>query len=80
MVQCVFRLRDSMRINGYHGEPIDVVETVDGLVTVDHIRAAVALELGIGEIPARIHAPTNVFPSNMQGCFGNATTWKEAIA
>lgn len=69
-----------MKKNGYQGDPIDVVDTVDGLVTVDHTRAAVALELGMDEIPARIHAPTELLPSNMQGRFGNATTWGEAIA
>ncbi len=73
-------LRKSMSENGYNGPPIDVIQTQDGLVTVDHTRAAVALELGIDSIPARIHLPSEPLPTSMIGRFGNASTWGEAAA
>jgi filamentous hemagglutinin len=61
-------------------EFVDVVRSADGLVTVDHTRAAVALEYGIRGIPARVHSPTDVLPSSMTGRFGPATTWGDAAA
>ncbi len=73
-------LRASMAARGYAGEPIDVVRTADGLTTVDHTRAAVALELGIREIPARVHLPSEPLPPSMTGRFGPARTWGEAAA
>ena len=73
-------LRQSIAENGYVGPPIDVVKTADGLVTVDHTRAAVALEQGIKSIPATLHLPTDPLPPSMIGRFGNATTWGEAAA
>ena len=73
-------LRESMAARGYAGDPIDVVRTADGLVTVDHTRAAVAIELGIESIPARVHLPGDALPGNMAGRFGSATTWGEAAA
>jgi len=73
-------LRESIGSKGYVGDPIDVVRTVDGLVTVDHTRAAVALEQGITSIPATVHLPTDLLPASMAGRFGNATTWGEAAA
>jgi filamentous hemagglutinin len=70
--------------NGWMGNPIDVVETADGLVTVDHTRAAVALELGIKEIPVRIHLPEEPLPADMltrpwNRAGDTATTWGEAV-
>ncbi|WP_127102301.1 MULTISPECIES: hypothetical protein [unclassified Asaia] len=73
-------LRKSMSENGYNGPPIDVIQTQDGLATVDHTRAAVALELGIDSIPARVHLPSEPLPTSMIGRFGNASTWGEAAA
>jgi hypothetical protein len=74
-------MRQSMRAKGWDGPPIDVVETTDGLVTVDHTRAAVAQELGINRIPVRIHAPNELLPPEMAGRFGpNVRTWGEAAA
>ncbi|MEQ1730549.1 MAG: RHS repeat-associated core domain-containing protein, partial [Vicinamibacterales bacterium] len=73
-------LRESMAARGYAGDPIDVVRTADGLVTVDHTRAAVALELGIESIPARVHLAGDALPTSMAGRFGSATTWGEAAA
>lgn len=65
-------------------EPIDVVATRDGLATVDHTRAAVALEQCIETIPARIHDPSDPLPSSMLSRPWNksgdtATTWGEAL-
>jgi hypothetical protein len=72
---------------GWDGPPIDVVETADGLVTVDHTRAAIALELGMDRIPARIHQPDEPLPVDMirrarfKAADGTvAKTWGEAIA
>ncbi|MEN6586581.1 MAG: filamentous hemagglutinin N-terminal domain-containing protein [Sulfuricella sp.] len=73
-------LRDSINSRGYSGDPIDVVSTADGVVTVDHTRAAVALEQGITSIPATVHLPTDSLPASMFGRFGDATTWGEAAA
>ena len=73
-------MRKSMAENGYNGPPIDVVQTPSGIVTVDHTRAAVALEQGISPIPATLHLPTDLLPTSMAGRFGSATTWGEAAA
>ena len=81
------QLRQSLREHGWVGDAIDVVETNKGLVTVDHTRAAVALELGMEKIPAMIHHPAESLPSKMveirrfvsrEGKV--AITWGEAIA
>jgi filamentous hemagglutinin len=58
-------LRESMKNNGWDGPPIDVVDTPDGLVALDHTRAAVAIELGIRQIPVRVHKPTDPLPAEM---------------
>jgi RHS repeat-associated protein len=80
---------DAMRLsigkNGWKGPPIDAVETADGIVTLDHTRAAVALELGIRQIPVRVHQPQSLLPWSMRNSywnrFGNtARTWAEAVA
>jgi len=78
-------LRLSLQKNGWKGPPIDAVETVDGIATVDHTRAAVALELGIRQIPVRVHRPQSLLPWSMRNWywnrFGNtASTWGEALA
>jgi hypothetical protein len=65
---------------GYVFGPIDVVKTADGLVTLDHTRAALALEAGITRIPANIHLATDLLPESMLGRFGPSTTWGEAAA
>jgi filamentous hemagglutinin len=74
------RLNPSSSYNAYPLEPIDVVRTTDGLTTLDHTRAAVALENGITNIPARVHLPTDPLPASMSGRFGSSTTWGEAAA
>jgi RHS repeat-associated protein len=83
-------LRESMKNNGWDGPPVDVVETPEGLVTIDNTRVAVARELGISEIPVRVHKPTDPLPGEMlTGPNGprfsnssgeSATTWGEAAA
>ncbi|MCE9573645.1 MAG: hypothetical protein K8W52_10855, partial [Deltaproteobacteria bacterium] len=73
-------IRESMATRGYVGDPIDVVRTADGIATVDHTRAAVALELGIKSIPARVHLPGDALPATMTGRFGSSTTWGQAVA
>ncbi len=77
-------IRQSMSEKGWAGEPIDVVKTPDGLVTVDHTRAAVALELGIEKVPVRVHMPNESLPADMRSRpwnrFGQtAETWGEAV-
>ena len=77
-------IRSSMAENGWAGEPIDVVVTKDGLVTVDHTRAAVALEQGIKKIPVRLHMAADPLPHDMLTRAWNrsgqtAETWGEAV-
>jgi hypothetical protein len=78
------RLDPSSGYNAYPLEPIDVVNTADGLVTVDHTRAAVALEYGTTEIPVRVYLPDDLLPVGMTSGprprFGPSTTWGEAAA
>lgn len=76
---------DSMSANGWAGAAIDVVMTEDGLVTLDHTRPAVALGLGMEDIPVRVHMPNEPLPPEMLGRpwnrFGQtAKTWGEAAA
>ncbi len=78
-------LRQSMTEKGWSGDPIDVVQTSDGLVAVDHTRAAVAMELGIERIPVRVHFSGDPLPPEMVSRPWNhagqtATTWGEAVA
>jgi RHS repeat-associated protein len=78
-------IRASMAARGWDGPPIDVVRTADGLVTVDHTRAAVALEQEITQVPVRIHAPGEALPADMltrpwNRAGGTASTWGEAVA
>ena len=77
-------LRENLLMHGWDGPPIDVVQISEGLVTVDHTRAAVALELDLGEIPTRVHLPEEPLPLDMIGRFKHpdgriAHTWGEAI-
>ena len=65
---------------GWAGDPVDAVRTPDGITTIDNTRVAVARELGIKEIPVRVHAPNEPLPPDMIGRFGDAKTWGEALA
>lgn len=51
----------------------------EGLVTLDHTRAAVALELGIGSIPVRAHGIDESLPSSMTGRFGDSIIWERRL-
>jgi filamentous hemagglutinin len=73
-------LRQSMGEKGWAGDPVDAVRTPDGITTIDNTRVAVARELGIKEIPVRVHAPNEPLPPDMIGRFGDAKTWGEALA
>ena len=59
-----------------------MVRTPDGLVTVDHTRAAVAVEKGVGTLQARVYEASDPLPKDMLANkrFGDATTWGEAAA
>ena len=76
-------IRASMQTNRWQGAAIDAVMTEDGLVTVDNTRPAVALELGMHDIPVRVHMPDEPLPPEMLtrpwNRFGQtAKTWREA--
>lgn len=84
-------VRERIQNLGYIEDPIDVVQTPDGFVTLDHTRAAVALERGITEIRARVHQVSDPLPPEMTRItrtmiengegprFGNSKTWGEAL-
>jgi filamentous hemagglutinin len=53
-------------------------------VTVDHTRAAVALEQGIEQVPMRVHFPGESLPPSMRArpwdrAGQTAKTWGEAV-
>lgn len=73
-------LRESMGIRGWDGPPIDAIETDAGLVTIDNTRVAVAQELGLREIPVRVHAPDDLLPELLRHRFPGARTWGDALA
>ena len=65
--------------NGWNGPAVDAVRTPDGIVTIDNTRIAIARELGIPEVPVKIHLPSDPLPESMLGRFGDAKTWGEAL-
>ncbi|MBN1281837.1 MAG: hypothetical protein JW985_02605 [Alphaproteobacteria bacterium] len=73
-------LYNNIKNNGYNPQyPIDVVKTESGFTTLDNTRPAIMKNLGKTEIPAIVHNPLDTLPTSMNGRFGNATTWQEAI-
>jgi hypothetical protein len=73
-------LYNDIKNNGYNSNyPIDVVKTDSGFVTIDNTRPAIMKDLNRTEIPAVVHSPSDKIPSSMDGRFGNATTWGEAV-
>lgn len=79
-------LRDSLGRRGWRGPAVDAVDTPDGPVLIDNTRARVALELGISDIPVRVHSPSQTLPPTMRWFgyegprFGpNAKTWGDAL-
>ncbi len=73
----------SMRKNGWRGEPIDIVEMPDGIyTTVDNTRVVSARETGIN-VQANVHGYNDSLPSEYVERFttkkGVPKTWGEAI-
>ena len=73
----------SMRKNGWIGEPIDVVEMPDGVhTTIDNTRVVSAREAGI-DVKANVHRYDDPLPSEYIERFttkkGTPKTWGEAI-
>ncbi len=74
---------DSMKQNGWKGDPIDVVEMPDGVyTTIDNTRVVSAREAGI-DVQATIHNYNDPLPIEYVERFtakqGVPTTWGEAI-
>jgi hypothetical protein len=56
-------LAASMRSDGWHGGPIDVVDLPDGnVLSLDNRRLLAAREAGLDEIPTVRHHPDEPFP------------------
>ena len=76
---------DSMKANGWAGEPIDVIRMQDGqLTSIDNTRVLAARESGIN-LQVKVWEPNQELPESMLGRFKNpltneyATTWSEAV-
>ncbi|UOY90473.1 ParB/Srx family N-terminal domain-containing protein [Bacillus glycinifermentans] len=74
---------ESMKVNGWKGEPIDVVKMSDGkYTTIDNTRVVAAREAGI-KVQAKIHDGNEPLPENFIDRFttkkGVPKTWEEAI-
>ena len=73
----------SMKANGWQGEPIDVIEMPDGIyTTIDNTRVVSAREAGIN-VEANVHGYNDPLPSEYIERFttkkGVPKTWGEAI-
>ena len=67
-------------------EPINGVQTSDGLATVDHSRATAAALNGATDIPGLVHQPDELLPNSLSDILWGrgkpdttATTWGEAL-
>ena len=74
---------DSMKANGWQGDPIDVVQMPDGnLTTIDNTRVVAAREAGIN-VQANVHSFNEPLPEEFIERFttknGVPQTWGEAI-
>ena len=74
---------EDMKINGWHGEPIDVVKMPDGgLTAVDNTRLRAA-NITDTDVLIRVHDFNEPFPMSMLERFGNKktqpSTWGEAV-
>jgi hypothetical protein len=74
---------ESMKKNGWVGDPIDVVRMSDGkLTTIDNTRVLAAREAGI-DVKMVVHEADDALPSNFVDRFttkkGVPTTWEEAV-
>ena len=75
---------DSMKKNGWKGDPIDVVEMPDGIyTTIDNTRVVSAREAGIN-VKANVHAYNDILPEEYIERFttkkGVPVTWGDAIS
>lgn len=76
-------LTESMKNNGWAGDPIDVVRMSDGkLTTIDNTRVSAASRAGVN-VKARIHEALDALPSDFVERFttkkGTPSSWEEAI-
>ena len=77
-------IADSMRANGWVGDPIDVVRMPDGgLTAVDNTRVLAAHQAGI-DVQATVHGFDDALPGQFVDCFttpkgGAPSTWGDAI-
>jgi hypothetical protein len=77
-------ITDSMRTNGWVGDPIDVVRMPDGkLTTVDNTRVLAAHQAGIN-VQATVHGfdetlPTEYVPRFSTPKGGTPSTWGDAV-
>nr|EKW2927333.1 hypothetical protein [Citrobacter amalonaticus] len=76
-------LVNSMKANGWKGDPINVVRMADGkLTTVDNSRVLAASRAGI-KVDARIHDASEALPPELIGRLttkrGTPSTWGGAI-
>jgi hypothetical protein len=71
---------ESMKKDGWVGDPVDAVRMDDGKVTtIDNTRVTAAREAGI-RVRARVHNFDEALPSDQVGRFkGNPDTWGEAV-
>ncbi len=76
-------LTDSMKSNGWKGDPIDVVKMPDGkLSTLDNTRVVAARQAGI-DVQANVHGYDDLLPIDLVERFstkkGVPRTWGEAL-
>ncbi len=74
---------ESMKKNGWVGDPIDVVRMSDGkLTTIDNTRVLAAREAGI-DVKMIVHEADEALPSNFIDRFttknGVPATWEDAV-
>jgi filamentous hemagglutinin len=77
------QITESMKANGWQGDPIDVVRMPDGqLTSLDNTRVVSARQAGI-DVQANIHNYTDPLPSAQVGRFttprGVPSTWGDAV-
>ena len=83
-VNGVPEIADSMRANGWVGDPIDVVRMPDGrLTTVDNTRVLAAHQAGIN-VQATVHGYDEALPGEFVPRFttpkgGTPSTWGDAV-
>jgi len=55
-------LTETMNNNGWRGDPLDVVQTDEGLLSVDNRRVVAARGAGLDEVPVKVHPSNEPFP------------------